>query len=237
MLFRSEPVDRRDRVEDLLQDDQAPRLPLLRHVLQLDSSAAIEPYARSQIVNERASDCRNASSVVRLRDVVGMASSGEATEDDVDDGPANVDLVVRLPPLEVEELYADGLGGEDGDEVVGGDAVLGDEALQDMKAFRGDLEDASVLEAERRGVGGVLDQASVHKVLADPFGYLARHGEGRRRRRRDDSLRVVGIRGTVRLAEAEGGEICGSVVGGEGIGVGAKEPCSVGEVERSKSVG
>ena len=64
-------------------------------------------------------------------------------------------------------------------------------------------------------------------MLTDPLCDISRHGESGRRSCGDDTLRVVGIGGTIRLREAEGSEIGGSVIGGESVGVGSKESGSI----------
>lgn len=156
-----------------------------------------------------------------------MPSSSESTEDDVDDGPRDVNLVVGLSTFEVEKFHTDGLRSEDGDEVICRDSILRDEPFEDVEAFRCDLIDTSILEVERSRIGSVLDQSSVHEVLTDPLCDIPRHGEGSRRGSGDDTLRVVGIGGTIRLREAEGSEIGGSVIGGESVGVGSKESGSI----------
>lgn len=131
----------------------------------------------------------------------------------------------------MDQLHANWLRREHLDEMIGGDSVLCNEPLEYVETFRRDLVDSSILEAGGSRIGSVFDQSRVHEMLADSFGNLARHGESGGCSSRDDALWVVRIGSAVGLGETEGSEIGGSVVGGEGIGVGAEEASAVGEVQ------
>jgi hypothetical protein len=119
--------------------------------------------------------------------------SDEPAEQDLDDRLCDDDLVILTSSFEVEELHADGLGCEDGKEMVGRDAVLGDEAFEDMKAFGGNHVNASIPKGEAAEVRSVFDEVGIHEVLAYPLGHFTGHREGRRRRGGDDAGGVLGV--------------------------------------------
>ena len=104
----------------------------------------------------------------------------------MDDLLVDENLVVDRSALEVQQLQADGLGGEDADEVLCADAVLANEALEDVQALAGEHVNAAVLERAGAVVDGVLNEVSVHEYLAHALGHLPLHGECRRRRRCDN---------------------------------------------------
>lgn len=78
---------------------------------------------------------------------------------------------------------------------------------------------APVFEDDRARVGGVLDKASIHEVLAHLLGHLPAHRKRRRRRCRHDPQWVPRVRRTVRLGELERGEVEAGLVAAVGGGV------------------
>lgn len=150
-----------------------------------------------------------------LGHVVG-ATADESAEQGSDDGLGDDNLVVRRSPLEVQQLHADGLVLKHTDKRVAVDAVLDDEALEDMQALGRDDVDASLLEEIGCAVSGVLDEAGVHKVLRHGLGHLAGHAERRGGRSRDDARRVSWIRPAVRLGELERSQVLRRLVSAKG---------------------
>lgn len=128
--------------------------------------------------------------------VVG-STTDKASEEGCDHRLSDDDFVVSRPPFEMEELDADGLGLEDGLEVVGVDTVLGDKALENVKALWGELVDTAVLEEVGGRVGRVFDKPCIHEMLAHRLGHIAGHREGRCCRSRDDSRGFSWVRPTI----------------------------------------
>ena len=130
-------------------------------------------------------------------------STSETSEQHFNHRLIDKDLVVAGPSLQVEKLHRDRLSRKDLHEVVGGDTVLADEPLEDMKTFRCDDVDSTIFEMRGIGIGGIRNQVGVHKVLTDRFGHFSRHAERGRRSSGDYSILVFRIRRACGLGEFE----------------------------------
>ena len=96
--------------------------------------------------------------------IVGLAAD-EATEEGGDNGLGDDDLVIDGATFEMKELHAYGLRRKDMGQMVAIDAIATDKAFKDMETLWGENVDATVLEKIGGGVGRVLDETSIHKML------------------------------------------------------------------------
>lgn len=97
----------------------------------------------------------------------------------------------------MEKLHTNWLGLEDVADVIRVDSVLADESLEDMETLWGELVHAALFKEVGGWIDSVLNKAGIHKVLAHGLGHLTRHGESRRRSRRDDAGRLPWVRPTI----------------------------------------
>lgn len=116
--------------------------------------------------------------------------------------------------------------------MIGRNAVLCDESLQYVETFGRDLKDASIFEGERRWIGGIFYETSVHEVLADSLCDFARHAESRCCRGRDDPLRIIRVGLAIRLAEAQRRQVGRRFIRRERIGICLEESGMICQLER-----
>ena len=96
--------------------------------------------------------------------------------------------------------------------VVAVDTVLAHETLKNVETLGSEDVDTTFLEQVRSWIRSILDEASIHELLAHRLCHVTSHGESRCSRGCDDAGGFSRIRSTVRLGELEGGEVPGGVI-------------------------
>lgn len=146
------------------------------------------------------------------------------------------DLVVLGSAFQVEQLHADGLCRKHTQQVLGRNAVLGDETLENVQPLGRDHKDAALLEHLRTEVGRTLDQVRLEEMLAHAPCHFTRHGERGRRGRGHDARGVLWVCGTVRLGELERRQVLTCFVAVMGVSTGQRRclpPVDKGRGERA----
>ena len=102
--------------------------------------------------------------------------------------------------------------------MTGRDSVPLAEALQDVDALGGELEEGAFEREDREGLAvDGLNESSIDKALADGAGHFLGHGERGGRGGGDDPRRVLRVGHAVRLGELEGSQVVDCLLGGEGV--------------------
>ena len=218
----AEPIERTHRVEGMLDRTVPAALDFFLNVGHLHAECTID--AALAVIA-----CPGTTGSALL--VVGGATD-KATEDDFEHRRVDEQLVIGGASFEMKQLHADGLRGKYLEQMIAIDAVLGDESLENVETLGRQHVYALVLEDGVGGIAGVLDEAGIHKVLADALGHVAIHAKSGSGGGGDDATRLVGVGYAVGLGELEMREVLCGLVGGEGVVISFKVLAMCAEFER-----